>query len=144
MAILRRDSSLGLAMHQFLHRCLTRTPVLGLLMAALVFRALIPAGFMPTQDENGRMVMELCAGFTTKSVIVDLGAGLDDAPTPGSALFEHSPCGFTAAALSAPPPDAPPVFASLAPEAPLPAADVPVDAAYTVHRTQSPRGPPLS
>ncbi len=127
-------------MNQFLHRCLSRTPVLGLLMAALVFRALIPSGFMPTQGENGRIMMELCSGFGTKTVVVDLG---DDAPTPGSQLFEHSPCGFTAAALAAPPvaPISFPVSLTLFDQ--LVVADTPVATAPSIQRTQSPRGPPL-
>lgn len=127
-------------MHQFLHRCLTRTPVLGLLMAALVFRALIPAGFMPTQGEDGRIVMELCAGFDTKTVVVDLDEG---APTPGSQLFEHSPCGFTSAALPALPiePISFPLSLSLHEQPAV--ADIPVATAPSHYRTQSPRGPPL-
>jgi hypothetical protein len=47
--------------------------------------------------------MQLCAGFGTKSVVVDLG---DGAATHDGAnqLFDHSPCGFAAAAAAAPPP----------------------------------------
>lgn len=110
-------------------------------MAALVFRALIPAGFMPTQGENGRIVMELCAGFDTKTVLVDLD---DDASSTSSQLFEHSPCGFTAAALAALPvtPASFPVSLSLH-ERPV-VADIPVATAPSIQRTQSPRGPPLA
>ncbi|MEQ1581752.1 MAG: hypothetical protein ABL964_14270, partial [Steroidobacteraceae bacterium] len=91
------------AMHAFLHRCLSRTPIIGLLMAALLFRALVPAGFMPAQAENGEIVMQLCSGFSTKSVVVDLGTSgaTHDSSTQ---LFDHSPCGFAAAAQAAPPP----------------------------------------
>lgn len=125
-------------MRRFLHRCLTRTPVLGLLMAALVFRALIPAGFMPTQDENGRMVMELCSGFTTKSVIIDLGEH-----KAGSELFERSHCGFTAAALPLLTSAAVSFPVSLALHEQVDVAIVPVAIAPLPWRAQSPRGPPL-
>lgn len=131
------------AMHAFLHRCLTRTPIIGLLMAALLFRALVPAGFMPAQAANGEIVMQLCSGFSTKSVVVDLGteSGTHDS---GSALFDHTPCGFTAAGLSAPPV----VHAGFAAVRHLDQATTPRDVHATVvpsiTRAHSPRAPPLA
>lgn len=141
-------------MRRFLHLCLERTPVIGLLMAALLFRALIPAGFMPMLSSDGTIVMELCSGFTTKSVVVHLDAHADHAghhtgaeepaaPSHGD-LFEHSPCGFAVAATGAPPPVAPsfpdasslasPVLETFAIGAVLP----------SIHRSQTPRGPPFA
>jgi hypothetical protein len=127
-------------MQRFLQRCLARTPVLGLLMAALVFRALIPTGFMP-KHENGTLVMELCSGFGTKSVVVDLGE--QESSTSSSQLFDHSPCGFAAAALSAPPPEPPtfPVTASLHSIAVVAGTSPPV--APSPRRAHAPRAPPL-
>ncbi len=127
-------------MQRFLQRCLSRTPVLGLLMAALVFRALIPTGFMPTH-ENGTLVMELCSGFGTKSVVVDLDD--QESSTSSSQLFEHSPCGFAAAALSAPPPEPLtfPVTANLHSTAGITETSPP--AAPSPRRAHAPRAPPL-
>lgn len=127
-------------MHRFLKRCLSRTPVLGLLMAALVFRALIPTGFMPGH-ENGKLVMELCSGFGTKSVVVDLG---DKQFSHSSArLFDHSPCGFAAGALPAPPPAVTtfPVTADLHFVAAV--ADAFPQLAPSPRRAHAPRAPPL-
>lgn len=125
-------------MHRFLQRCLARTPMLGLLMAALVFRALIPAGFMPAH-ENGTLVMELCSGFGTKSAVVDFD---DQGSTSSNQLFEHSPCGFAAAALSALPPEpfAFPVTAYLQSSA---AADVSPLVPFSTRKAHAPRAPPL-
>jgi hypothetical protein len=130
-------------MHAFLHRCLSRTPIIGLLMAALLFRALVPAGFMPAQAENGEIVMQLCAGFGTKSVVVDLGNNSAEHGS-GSALFDHTPCGFTAAGLSAPP-------VTPAGFAPIPSLDdvttqrdVDARVVPSITRAHSPRAPPLA
>ncbi len=130
-------------MHAFLHRCLSRTPIIGLLMAALLFRALVPAGFMPAHAENGEIVMQLCSGFSTKSVVVDLGPG-SATHDSGSALFDHTPCGFTAAGLSAPP-------VAHAGFAPIPSLDrvttqrdVDARVVPSITRAHSPRAPPLA
>ena len=131
------------AMQTFLHRCLTRTPLLGLLMAAVVFRALIPVGFMAAPNAQGVIVMQLCSGFGSQSVTVDLGdnGAMND---PDRRLFDHSPCGFAAATLSAPSPAA----ASLAFAGPAESPDVIPNLTNVVSpsiaRAQSPRAPPLS
>ena len=130
-------------MHAFLHRCLSRTPIIGLLMAALLFRALVPAGFMPAQAEDGRIVMQLCAGFGTKSVVVHLGesgASHDN----GSELFDHAPCGFTAAAIAAPPPAADAFAISSTPDSPTTHADTASVVVPSIQRAHSPRAPPLA
>lgn len=141
-------------MRRFLHLCLDRTPVVGLLMAALLFRALIPTGFMPTRADDGTLVMELCSGFTTKTVIVHL----DDHATHGSPagtpgddhgpshddLFERSPCGFAVAATGAAPPATPAALVPVALPPFLPEFAVAVRPAPTILRSQSPRGPPFA
>jgi len=129
-------------MHAFLHRCLSRTPIIGLLMAALLFRALVPAGFMPAQAENGAIVMQLCAGFGTKSVVVDLG---DGAATHDGAnqLFDHSPCGFAATAAAAPPP-ADVAFAASSTPASLTTRGDAGSIVPSIVRAHSPRAPPLA
>ena len=129
-------------MNAFLHRCLARTPIIGLLTAALLFRALIPTGFMPAQDESGAIVMQLCSGFGIKTVLVELG---DDGATkdPGSQLFEHSPCGFASASLAAPPPASAAIAIANAPEFQSAFEGNGMIVAPSIARTQSPRAPPL-
>jgi hypothetical protein len=129
-------------MHAFLHRCLSRTPIIGLLMAALLFRALVPAGFMPAQAEDGRIVMQMCSGFSTKSVVVDLGTDSANHDS-GSQLFDHSPCGFTASGLVPTP-----AIAQFPVTTPL---DTLATSAGTqsiviasIRRAHSPRAPPLA
>lgn len=129
-------------MHAFLHRCLSRSPIIGLLMAALLFRALVPAGFMPAQAENGEIVMQLCSGFGTKSVVVDLGNG-SATHDSGSQLFEHSPCGFAAAAMVAPPPSIAD-FATAAPDSLTTRGHPGSVTVASITRAHSPRAPPLA
>jgi len=129
-------------MHAFLHRCLTRTPILGLLMAAVLFRALIPAGFMPTQAESGEIVMQLCSGFETRSVVVDLGSR--DAGHDASQLFDHSPCGFTASAMAAPPPFVSGLALATRADSVAPTAGASLPAAPPLDRAHSPRAPPVA
>jgi hypothetical protein len=129
-------------MRRFLHRCLTRTPVIGLLMAALLFRALIPAGFMPAQGESGAIVMQLCSGFGGKTVLVELED--DGASTnPGGQLFDHSPCGFAAASMSAPPLASAAVALSIGPDFHSAVEGISSVIAPSIARAQSPRAPPL-
>jgi hypothetical protein len=144
-------------MRRFLHLCLNRTPVLGLLMAALLFRALIPTGFMPTRADDGTIVMELCSGFTTKTVVVHLDEAAEHAGHVGHVgghagdhdsshgdLFEHSPCGFAVAATSAGPPAALAAVVPVSPQSSLTAPHAAVQTPPTIHRSQTPRGPPLA
>jgi hypothetical protein len=129
-------------MHAFLHRCLSRTPIIGLLMAALLFRALVPAGFMPAQAENGAIVMQLCSGFSTKSVVVDFGQA-SATHDGGSQLFDHSPCGFTAASIAAPPP-ATLAFVAGTLDTPPVRGDLRSVITPSITRAHSPRAPPLA
>lgn len=127
-------------MHAAIHRFIARFPVLGLLMAALVFRALIPAGFMPMQSANGEIVMQLCSGFESKAVSVSL----DDEGTPNqqSTFLDSSHCGFSAS--SAPPLASNTAVAFALANAPhaVPVASLPAARPLSIHRTQSPRAPP--
>jgi hypothetical protein len=144
-------------MRRFLHLCLNRTPIIGVLMAALLFRALIPAGFMPMLASDGTIVMELCSGFTTKSVVVNLAAPADSAGHVEHAvsegaradaahgdLFENSPCGFAAAASAAGPPSLLAAIAPIAPQIPLAALHAAAETPPSIYRSQTPRGPPLA
>jgi Protein of unknown function (DUF2946) len=130
-------------MHAFLHRCLSRTPIIGLLMAALLFRALVPAGFMPAQAENGEIVMQLCSGFGTKSVVVDMGTG-SATHDSGSLRFDHSPCGFTAAAIAAPLPADVAFAVSSTPASLTTRGDAGSVIVPSIFRAHSPRAPPVA
>jgi hypothetical protein len=146
-------------MRRFLHLCLNRTPVIGLLMAALLFRALIPAGFMPTLASDGTIVMELCSGFTTKTVVVHLDGHADTASHGDHAgyadshdaghdsshgdLFEHSPCGFAVAATSAGLPAVPAALVPVSAPSPLNEQPAALQTSPSILRSQTPRGPPI-
>ncbi|MEQ1580571.1 MAG: hypothetical protein ABL964_08265 [Steroidobacteraceae bacterium] len=150
-------------MRRFLHLCLNRTPIIGVLMAALLFRALIPTGFMPMLTNDGTIVMELCSGFTSKSVVVHLDDSAGPSAHAGHAghvgqmdshddgqdsshgdLFEHAPCGFAVAATSAGPPAVPAAVAPVSPQNPLAEMQTAVRTSPSIHRSQTPRGPPLA
>lgn len=143
-------------MRRFLHLCLNRTPVIGLLMAALLFRALIPSGFMPTLASDGTIVMELCSGFTTKTIVVNLDAPAGHANHAEHAvsegnhtdaahgdLFEHSPCGFAVAATTAGPPAVPSTVVPVSAPASLTEQPAALQTSPSILRSQTPRGPPL-
>ncbi len=147
-------------MRRFLHLCLNRTPIVGLLMAALLFRALIPTGFMPTRADDGTIVMELCSGFTTKSVVVHLDGSTESASHADHAghadshdaghdsshgdLFEHSPCGFAVAATAAGPPALLSAVVPIPSQSPLTELHAAVQTPPSIHRSQTPRGPPFA
>lgn len=72
------------------------------LLPALVFRALIPAGFMPAGGHG--LLLELCSaqGFGALHVEYDAaGAGGDHA---GDGARAHQPCAFAASATVGPAP----------------------------------------
>jgi len=144
-------------MRRFLHLCLDRTPVIGVLMAALLFRALIPAGFMPTVASDGTIAMELCAGFTTKTVVVHLDAQADHAAHAGHDtsgdgghdsshvdMFERSPCGFAVATFAAPPPAMQPALPPVPSQSSVAAFAPSSHSLPSILRSQAPRGPPLA
>ncbi len=76
-----------------------------LLLAALVLRALLPAGYMPGVDANGLPTLQLC------SVLQPLSQRLADAdpsrPLPGDGSrgthSDSGPCPFGVAPVAAPP-----------------------------------------
>ena len=118
----------------------TREWVYLLLLPALAFRLLVPAGFMPNVGEDFAVTMQMCHGDAKSSVVVRLTAD-DDAPAAPQASHD-APCVFTASATVAPPTlPALPQLSSATPEAiPLPERPAPV--ARPLHHPQSPRAPP--
>lgn len=60
------------------------------LLAAFLFRALVPVGFMPEIGKSGAMQLVVCSGVTHKTVTVDPAGSV---PAPQKAVSEM-PCGF--------------------------------------------------
>jgi len=118
----------------------TREWVCLLLLPALAFRLLVPAGFMPTASDGFSVTMQMCHGDAKSSVVVRL-TGAGDAPA-GPDAGHDAPCVFAASATDAPPSLAvAPLAHAAAPQSdPLPQQRVP--ALRSLHQPQSPRAPP--
>jgi hypothetical protein len=119
----------------------TREWVCLLLLPALAFRLLVPAGFMPTASDGFSVTMQMCHGDGKSSVIVRL---FDDPPASpaGDDERHEAPCVFAASSAAAPP-EAPLAALDVAlrpATAPLPTAAAPV--LRHAHQPQSPRAPP--
>ena len=119
----------------------TREWVYLLLLPALAFRLLVPAGFMPTVGDDLAVTMQMCHGDARSSIVVRLTAD-EDAPAAPQASHE-APCVFAASAAVAPSSfDALPQLASVTPAA-VPLPERPAPAARPLHHPQSPRAPPM-
>lgn len=80
--------------------------VIGFLALCLLFRAAIPAGFMPVlagQGDAGGALVQLCHGDSGSAQLLDmLETSSDPDPSPAShPLAEHEQCAFSAFALLA-------------------------------------------
>jgi len=119
----------------------TREWVYLLLLPALAFRLLVPAGFMPTVGDDLVVTMQMCHGDARSSVVMRLTAD-EDAPAAPQASHD-APCVFAASATVAPPTLAAlPEQSSATPDAsPLP--ERPAPASRPLHHPQSPRAPPM-
>ena len=81
-------------------RNLLRERVLLWLLPALVFRALIPVGFMPAGGHS--LTLELCSSVGYVTSVVHFGAdGLPVDDPRGGHVDRHSPCAFAASAPDA-------------------------------------------
>ena len=68
---------------------------LGLLVAAVVLRAFIPIGYMPSQDGDSGAFIVICAGGVLKTLRLDADGTASDPATPDPASsFEEDPCPF--------------------------------------------------
>jgi hypothetical protein len=118
----------------------TREWVYLLLLPALAFRLVVPAGFMPTVGDDLAVTMQMCHGDAKSSIVVRL-TGADDAPAAPHANHQ-TPCVFAASATIAPPAIAVvPQLPCVAPEA-IPAPEFAGPVARPLHHPQSPRAPP--
>jgi hypothetical protein len=113
-----------------------------LLLPALAWRLLVPAGFMPAAGDSGTLTMQMCHGDAQSSMVIRL-AGQGE--TPGDRSAPHdSPCAFAATATVAPPAiPAGPVAAVLPTGFALPPRPV-TAAVRTLHHPHSPRAPPVN
>jgi hypothetical protein len=113
-----------------------------LLLPALAWRLLVPAGFMPAAGDGGTLTMQMCHGDAQSSIVIRL-AGRGE--TPGDRAAPHdSPCAFAASAAVAPPSFAPAALDSVEPvdSASPPRPATPVGRA--LHHPHSPRAPPVN
>jgi hypothetical protein len=144
--------------HRFLHSA-QRRMIISLLLVAIVVRALVPAGFMPSPDRP--FTLQICPdGFPAQLLhhAADMEPGFAQSGEHmahgahgshehggqhehGTARAEH--CVFTALAAVAPPPQIAVLLTTLAGQAiPLSPAASPVFESAR-YRIQQPRGPPL-
>lgn len=118
-----------------------------MLLPALLFRLLVPAGFMPGLDEGFSLTMQMCHGDGTTSIVVRYdgnGAPLDSEPgEPTGRAGHEAPCVFATSGVVAPPPadlQKAQTPRSITPPPP----PIVVRAARKSYRDQSARAPPLS
>ena len=119
----------------------TREWVCLLLLPALAFRLLVPAGFMPTVGEDFAVTMQMCHGDPQSSLVVRLTANENAPATPQAS--HDAPCVFAASTTVAPPTlPALPRLSSATPDA-VPLPDRPAPAARPLHHPQSPHAQPM-
>jgi hypothetical protein len=126
-------------MRQWWKRRSFRRAIIAILLPALLFRAAVPAGFMPEFGAGYGLRLVLCSGL-----VLERGAVSDDRGAPDHGDPSHLPCLFGVGAGPAPLPTLLAVTAEPPRAAPgISAYRVGVCAAAIV-RAQSPRGPPGS
>jgi hypothetical protein len=89
-------------LHRFRHASI-RDDAIALVLVAMVFRALIPSGFMLGGGHGTTLTVEFCSGAGSHPLIVHYGDdGRPAGPTQHHGQDGH--CPFAASALLAPPP----------------------------------------
>jgi hypothetical protein len=119
----------------------TREWVCLLLLPALAFRLVVPAGFMPTVGEDFAVTMQMCHGDASSSIVMRLTANEDSPAAPQAS--HDAPCVFAASATVAPPTLAPPPQRSCATPETEPPPEHAAPSARHRHHPQSPRAPPM-
>lgn len=71
----------------------SRQAALALIACAMLLRALIPAGWMPTTDTTGMMRIAICSGMGPQTVWMDR-TGKIHKEVPESGNHDAQPCGF--------------------------------------------------
>lgn len=127
-------------MNRFARRCLANSVLLGLLLAALTLRALIPVGFMPVAGGGHSFSMQLCTSSGYQTVVVRFGQ--DGRPAPPAPAHD-APCLYSVCSALAPPPS---LVATSVPACVVARLTVPAVqrvAVPSIARAQAPRAPPL-
>lgn len=89
-------------LHRLRHRSV-RDQAVAFILAALVFRALVPAGFMLASGDGHSLTVTMCHGAESRPALVHY----DDAGRPVDSSSRHHAselCAYAASALLAPPP----------------------------------------
>jgi len=89
-------------LHRLRHRS-GRDQAVAFILAALVFRALVPAGFMFASGDGHSLTVTMCHGAESRPAVVHY----DDAGRPVDSSSGHRAselCPYAASALLAPPP----------------------------------------
>jgi hypothetical protein len=124
-----------------------RARIAFLLLPALLYRAAVPAGFMPMVDEQGQLALVFCPGEVEVRDVNDVHAAHHhshhgDSANTGQSPKQHVPCPF---ALSAGPSPLPDIL--VAPDVPASPSHVAAETpsrifSPTIVRAQSARAPP--
>jgi hypothetical protein len=127
-----------------IHRRFSDRLLSELVLAVLVLRALVPAGFMPVPDEAGAsaLTMQMCSVTGPQTGSVKLVDGKPPAPSIPR-VHDGGYCAFAISAISAPAPaaSASALRIERAPELIPPAIEIaPVPSILCTH---SPRAPPV-
>jgi hypothetical protein len=124
-----------------------RARIAFLLLPALLYRAAIPAGFMPMVDEQGQFALVFCPGEVEVRDVNNVHAAHhhshhDDSTRSGDRSKQHVPCPFALSSGPSPLPEVLVVPSSPANPAQV-AAEIPSNVfSPTIVRAQSARAPP--
>ena len=127
-------------MFRLSRRCLSSSTFSGLLLAALILRALVPVGFMPAMDRGFSLRVQLCTtrGFQTTV----LRFGKDGGRAPPSAPAHDAPCLYSVSSTLAPPPFLAPSVVPIVVVSEVTVLVVRCVAVPSIIRAQSARAPP--
>jgi len=124
--------------NRFARRYSSNPLLCAVLLAALVIRALIPAGFMPGGGSGFSMALKLCHGMEMGTLPIHG----DEPQSPAPASHKDAPCVFAALASAAPLPELLQITAYSRPVDSAVANDVFGIITTSIVRAQSARAPP--
>jgi len=126
------------------NRLLSDRRLTELLLAVLLLRALVPAGFMPVPDAAGAstLTMQMCSVAGPLTVSLQLDGQKSPAPsTPRAHVGDY--CAYAVSAMSAPPPAASAAALLIARASELIPPAIEIASAPSIPRAHPPRAPPL-
>jgi hypothetical protein len=127
---------------RLIHRLSSDRLLTEFLLAVLLLRALVPAGFMPGTGSGMLLTMTMCGSGNPAAVTVRLPQ--DPAPGPSAPRTSHADgyCAYAASSVAAPPPVVGLASLLLPRATESDSAPVPTAVLAAVYRAQSPRAPP--